>query len=170
MPRRLPRWAAVGWIVLVVAGAGAGLTLYLQDRSNATPGRPHWERVPSPASERLGHNGELPGYETIAAQLPEGKATLVVLVNSDIDHRGKNLSGMIGKAVTSVVTPDHLWPAPVATGAKKSPVAVRRGARVTMASFGTRTSASPHFMGGPCAPVPPPSPRASPPPSRRFSS
>ncbi|MFJ3175880.1 hypothetical protein ACIPJK_34620 [Streptomyces roseus] len=48
-PRRLPRWAVMGWIVLVVAGAG--LTFYLHDRSNATQGRPHWERVPSPASE-----------------------------------------------------------------------------------------------------------------------
>ncbi|MFJ3912705.1 serine hydrolase domain-containing protein [Streptomyces vinaceus] len=66
----------------------------------------------------LGHNGELPGYETIAAQLPAEKATLVVLVNSDIDHQGKNLSSLIGNAVTSIVTPDHLWPAPVATEAK----------------------------------------------------
>ncbi|MFE5769619.1 serine hydrolase domain-containing protein [Streptomyces sp. NPDC056485] len=66
----------------------------------------------------LGHNGELPGYETIAAQLPAEKATLVVLVNSDIDYRGKNLSSMIANAVTSIVTPDHLWPAPVAAKAK----------------------------------------------------
>lgn len=66
----------------------------------------------------LGHNGELPGYETIAAQLPAEKATLVVLVNSDIDLQGKNLSSLIGNAVTSIVTPDHLWPAPVATEAK----------------------------------------------------
>ncbi|KOU21226.1 beta-lactamase [Streptomyces sp. WM6372] len=66
----------------------------------------------------LGHNGELPGYETIAAQLPAEKATLVVLINSDIDHRGKNLSSMIGNAVTSIVTPGHLWPAPVSTEAE----------------------------------------------------
>ncbi|MFF3859639.1 serine hydrolase domain-containing protein [Streptomyces sp. NPDC002209] len=66
----------------------------------------------------LGHNGELPGYETIAAQLPAEKATMVVLVNSDIDYRGKNLSGLIGNAVTSIVTPDHLWPAPVGTAKK----------------------------------------------------
>ncbi|MFK0219502.1 serine hydrolase domain-containing protein [Streptomyces vinaceus] len=66
----------------------------------------------------LGHNGELPGYETIAAQLPAEKATLVVLVNSDIDHQGRNLSSLVGNAVTSIVTPDHLWPAPVATEAK----------------------------------------------------
>ncbi|WP_327281644.1 MULTISPECIES: serine hydrolase domain-containing protein [unclassified Streptomyces] len=66
----------------------------------------------------LGHNGELPGYETIAAQLPAEKATLVVFVNSDMDHHGKNLSGLIGNAVTSIVTPDHLWPAPVAAPPK----------------------------------------------------
>ncbi|KJY44463.1 beta-lactamase [Streptomyces sp. NRRL S-444] len=66
----------------------------------------------------LGHNGELPGYETIAAQLPAEKATLVVLVNSDIDYQGKNLSGLIGNAVTSIVTPDHLWPAPVGAAKK----------------------------------------------------
>ncbi|WCD90649.1 D-alanyl-D-alanine carboxypeptidase [Streptomyces xanthophaeus] len=63
----------------------------------------------------LGHNGEIPGYESIAAQLPAEKATLVVLVSSDIDHNGKNLSSLVGNAVTSVVTPDHLWPAPVPT-------------------------------------------------------
>ncbi|MFB6806194.1 serine hydrolase domain-containing protein [Streptomyces sp. NPDC056387] len=66
----------------------------------------------------LGHNGELPGYETITAQLPAEKATMVVSVNSDMDHEGKNLSGLIGNAVTSVVTPEHLWPAPVAAPPK----------------------------------------------------
>ncbi|MFE2874010.1 hypothetical protein ACFXG6_08495 [Streptomyces roseus] len=50
MPRRLGRWAVAGWIVLVVAAAA--LTLYLRDRPDATtPGPPHWERVPDPASE-----------------------------------------------------------------------------------------------------------------------
>ncbi|MGW6952515.1 serine hydrolase domain-containing protein [Streptomyces xanthophaeus] len=65
----------------------------------------------------LGHNGELPGYETIAAQLPQQKATLVVLVNSDADRSG-SYSTTIGKAVTQIVTPDHLWdlPAPPQVG------------------------------------------------------
>ncbi|MGW6824215.1 serine hydrolase domain-containing protein [Streptomyces sp. NPDC055005] len=62
----------------------------------------------------LGHNGELPGYESIAAQLPAEDATLVVLVNTDIDYKGMNLSSMIGNAVTSIVTPDHVWPVPPA--------------------------------------------------------
>ncbi|MEU9088030.1 serine hydrolase domain-containing protein [Streptomyces sp. NPDC048357] len=59
----------------------------------------------------LGHNGELPGYETIAAQLPQRKATLVVLVNSDVD-RGGSYSTTIGRAVTRIVAPDHLWSLP----------------------------------------------------------
>lgn len=63
----------------------------------------------------LGHNGEIPGYESIAAQLPAEKASLVVLVTSDVDYNGKNLSSLVGNAVTSIVTPDHLWPAPVPT-------------------------------------------------------
>ncbi|MFF4430055.1 serine hydrolase domain-containing protein [Streptomyces sp. NPDC001513] len=65
----------------------------------------------------LGHNGELPGYETIAAQLPQRKATLVVIVNSDVD-RGGSYSTTIGRAVTEIATPDHLWslPSPSQTG------------------------------------------------------
>ncbi|MFJ4779300.1 serine hydrolase domain-containing protein [Streptomyces sp. NPDC088762] len=59
----------------------------------------------------LGHNGELPGYETVAAQLPQQKATLVILINSDVD-RGGSYSTTIGRAITQVVTPDHLWNLP----------------------------------------------------------
>uniref|UniRef100_A0AAU2JPY9 Beta-lactamase family protein n=1 Tax=Streptomyces sp. NBC_00049 TaxID=2903617 RepID=A0AAU2JPY9_9ACTN len=66
----------------------------------------------------LGHNGDLPGYESIAAQLPAEKASLVVLVNSNVDYEGKNLSSLVGNAVTSIVTPDHPWPAPVPVGSE----------------------------------------------------
>ncbi|MFF3020228.1 serine hydrolase domain-containing protein [Streptomyces sp. NPDC057939] len=59
----------------------------------------------------LGHNGELPGYETIAAGLPGSGVTLVVLVNSDVD-RGGSLSTRIGQAVTEIVTPEHVWTLP----------------------------------------------------------
>ncbi|MEU9029999.1 serine hydrolase domain-containing protein [Streptomyces sp. NPDC048383] len=59
----------------------------------------------------LGHNGELPGYETIAAGLPGSGVTLVVLVNSDID-RGGSLSTLVGRAVTRIATPEHVWNLP----------------------------------------------------------
>ncbi|MFG2621594.1 serine hydrolase domain-containing protein [Streptomyces sp. NPDC048507] len=58
-----------------------------------------------------GHNGDLPGYETIAAGLPGNKATLVILINSDTD-RGGSLSSQVAHAVTRIVTPDHVWSAP----------------------------------------------------------
>ncbi|MGO4456557.1 serine hydrolase domain-containing protein [Streptomyces sp. M-16] len=43
----------------------------------------------------IGHNGELPGYETIAVRLPQDRATLVIVVNSDIDGKFGNLSSLI---------------------------------------------------------------------------
>ncbi|MER7000266.1 serine hydrolase domain-containing protein [Streptomyces sp. NPDC000410] len=67
----------------------------------------------------IGHNGELPGYETLAVYLPSVKATLVILINSDIDYRGNALSTLIGKAVTSVVTPDNVFSLPAAPQSTK---------------------------------------------------
>ncbi|MFD7228838.1 serine hydrolase domain-containing protein [Streptomyces sp. NPDC059881] len=62
----------------------------------------------------IGHNGELPGYETLAVQLPSEDATLVILVNSDADYQGDSLSTLIGHAVTSVATPNHVFNLPSA--------------------------------------------------------
>ncbi|MGW8952730.1 serine hydrolase domain-containing protein [Streptomyces sp. NPDC055709] len=62
----------------------------------------------------IGHNGELPGYETLAVQLPSEDATLVILINSDADYEGMSLSTLIGHAITSVVTPDHVIDLPSA--------------------------------------------------------
>ncbi|MFD9379854.1 serine hydrolase domain-containing protein [Streptomyces sp. NPDC059999] len=88
----------------------------------------------------LGHNGELPGYESIAAQLPAEDATLVVLVNTDIDYKGKSLSSMIGNAVTSIVTPDHVWPVPPAQpSATPNPIT----------PSGPTTPSTPNSGGGP---------------------
>ncbi|MEU9148788.1 serine hydrolase domain-containing protein [Streptomyces sp. NPDC048349] len=61
----------------------------------------------------IGHNGELPGYETIAARLPQARATLVIVVNSDVDGKSGNLSSLIGNTVTKIVTPEHVWSLPV---------------------------------------------------------
>ncbi|MEV6782408.1 serine hydrolase domain-containing protein [Streptomyces sp. NPDC051098] len=61
----------------------------------------------------LGHNGDLPGYESIAVQHPADKAVLVVLINSDVNYQDKNDSSIIANTVTSIVTPDHPWPTPL---------------------------------------------------------
>ncbi|CAL9464594.1 D-aminopeptidase [Streptomyces sp. enrichment culture] len=60
----------------------------------------------------IGHNGELPGYETIAVRLPQERTTFVVVVNSDIDKKEGSLSSLIGNAVTRIVTPENVWELP----------------------------------------------------------
>ncbi|MEU6315316.1 serine hydrolase domain-containing protein [Streptomyces sp. NPDC047014] len=62
----------------------------------------------------IGHNGELPGYETIAVRLPQARATLVIVVNSDVDGKTGSLSSLIANRVTKIVTPDHVWDLPPA--------------------------------------------------------
>ncbi|MGY4391203.1 serine hydrolase domain-containing protein [Streptomyces virginiae] len=62
----------------------------------------------------IGHNGELPGYETIAVRLPQARATMVIVVNSDVDGKFGNLSSLIANTVTKIVTPEHVWGLPPA--------------------------------------------------------
>ncbi|MCX4777061.1 serine hydrolase domain-containing protein [Streptomyces sp. NBC_01264] len=72
----------------------------------------------------VGHNGELPGYETIAAGLPKDGAVLVVIVNSDQDDAVKDagsLSSLIGRTVTEIATPDHVWSLPAAAQPDATP-------------------------------------------------
>ena len=56
----------------------------------------------------LGHTGELPGYNCAAYYLPAKKATIVVMVNSDISVDGKNPAPELVKALTAVVTPENI--------------------------------------------------------------
>ena len=49
----------------------------------------------------LGHTGELPGYNTAAYYLPEKKAVIVVMVNSDIPVGKANPAPAIFKAVAA---------------------------------------------------------------------
>ncbi|MEU9038666.1 serine hydrolase domain-containing protein [Streptomyces sp. NPDC048352] len=58
----------------------------------------------------IGHNGSLPGYESLGVYLPEERATLVVILNTDVLHDGQEPSTLFGEAVTSIVTPDHVYP------------------------------------------------------------
>ncbi|HUO40897.1 MAG TPA: serine hydrolase domain-containing protein, partial [Mycobacterium sp.] len=57
----------------------------------------------------IGHNGSLPGYQTVAVYLPEQKRTLVILTNTDIEHNGSEPSTMLATAITSVISPDHVY-------------------------------------------------------------
>jgi D-alanyl-D-alanine carboxypeptidase len=73
----------------------------------------------------IGHNGSLPGYQTLAFYLPVEQITMVVLLNSDIAPQDQEPSTLFGKSITRIITPDHvltLEPAvPVQTAAASPP-------------------------------------------------
>lgn len=58
----------------------------------------------------VGHNGSVPGYQTVAVFLPERSITLVVFATTDIAVPGVGTpSTALAKAVTSVLTPDDVY-------------------------------------------------------------
>ncbi|MFF7177227.1 serine hydrolase [Streptomyces sp. NPDC008121] len=71
----------------------------------------------------IGHNGSLPGYESLTIYLPDVQATLVVMLNTDIGHDGAEPSTLFGKAITEIVSPDNVYnlPTPVAPDKSTSP-------------------------------------------------
>ena len=60
----------------------------------------------------IGHNGSLPGYESLSVYLPSAKATLVVLLNTDIRHDGQEPATLFGEAITKIATPGHVFRLP----------------------------------------------------------
>ncbi|OXY88691.1 serine hydrolase domain-containing protein [Streptomyces diastatochromogenes] len=66
----------------------------------------------------IGHNGSLPGYESLTVYLPAAQATLVVLLNTDIDHNGQEPSTLFGEAITKIVSPDHVFNLPAEPAAR----------------------------------------------------
>jgi len=66
----------------------------------------------------IGHNGSLPGYESLTVYLPSARATLVVLLNTDIDHDGAEPSTLVGEAITKIVSPQHVFNLPAQPAAR----------------------------------------------------
>jgi D-alanyl-D-alanine carboxypeptidase len=64
--------------------------------------------------EWIGHNGSLPGYQTLALYRPQTKTTIVALINTDIPAHGSAPSTLVGQAITSVISPKHLYTLPAA--------------------------------------------------------
>ncbi|GGR15300.1 serine hydrolase domain-containing protein [Streptomyces netropsis] len=58
----------------------------------------------------IGHNGSLPGYESLTVYLPQARATMVIILNTDALHDGQEPSTLFGEAVTRIVSPDHVYP------------------------------------------------------------
>jgi D-alanyl-D-alanine carboxypeptidase len=57
----------------------------------------------------IGHNGSLPGYQSLTVYSPKLKTTMVVLLNSDINPPGEELSTLVGEAITKVISPQNVF-------------------------------------------------------------
>jgi D-alanyl-D-alanine carboxypeptidase len=57
----------------------------------------------------IGHNGTLPGYQTVAVYLPEQQTTLVIFINTDIEYQGGEPSTTLATAITKIISPDHIY-------------------------------------------------------------
>ncbi|QBJ88942.1 serine hydrolase [Streptomyces seoulensis] len=64
----------------------------------------------------IGHNGSLPGYESLTVYLPSARTSLVVLLNTDIAHDGQEPSTLFGQAVTKVISPGNVFELPAQNG------------------------------------------------------
>ncbi|MFJ4090941.1 serine hydrolase domain-containing protein [Kitasatospora sp. NPDC089913] len=73
----------------------------------------------------IGHNGSLPGYQTVVVYLPSAQASLVVLLNTDISYKGSAPSTLFAKAITEIVSPGNVYdlPSAPAGGDEPSPTA-----------------------------------------------
>lgn len=94
---------------------GKLLTQQMQEQRLQTVGR---DGKPAPhgyglglfnAGGWIGHNGSLPGYQTVAVFLPEQQTSLVVFVNTDIQVGGADPGTMLAAAITTELTPDHVY-------------------------------------------------------------
>jgi D-alanyl-D-alanine carboxypeptidase len=57
----------------------------------------------------IGHNGSLPGYQTVAVYLPEKQTTMVIFTNTDAGHDGEEPGTLLASVITEVVSPDHIY-------------------------------------------------------------
>jgi D-alanyl-D-alanine carboxypeptidase len=57
----------------------------------------------------IGHNGSLPGYQTVSAYLPEKQTAVIIFTNTDIAYHGNEPSTLLAAAITTIVSPDHVY-------------------------------------------------------------
>ncbi|MEU8431600.1 serine hydrolase domain-containing protein [Streptomyces sp. NPDC029216] len=71
----------------------------------------------------IGHNGSLPGYQSLTMYLPEQQATMVVLLNTDVPYgpQQEEPSTVFGQALTKVLTPEHVYNLPAAVQKDMTP-------------------------------------------------
>ncbi|MFI9363305.1 serine hydrolase domain-containing protein [Kitasatospora sp. NPDC053057] len=69
----------------------------------------------------IGHNGSMPGYESVAVYLPDAQSTLVLLLNTDVLYQGSEPSSLFANEITKIVSPKNVYSIPPATPAPSTP-------------------------------------------------
>jgi D-alanyl-D-alanine carboxypeptidase len=57
----------------------------------------------------IGHNGSLPGYQTVAVYLPEQQTTLAIFANTDTENQGSEPGTILATAITEIISPNHVY-------------------------------------------------------------
>jgi D-alanyl-D-alanine carboxypeptidase len=57
----------------------------------------------------IGHDGSLPGYQSLTIYLPSQQATVVALTNRDITPARDAPAKLLGEAITRIITPKHVY-------------------------------------------------------------
>jgi D-alanyl-D-alanine carboxypeptidase len=59
----------------------------------------------------IGHNGGVPGYQSLTIYLPSESATVVVLINTNINPPDARtpLVNQLGESITRIITPKHVY-------------------------------------------------------------
>lgn len=57
----------------------------------------------------IGHNGSIPGYQTLAIYAPAEQTTIVALLNTDVAKQPAQPSTLFGTAITKVISPEHVF-------------------------------------------------------------
>jgi D-alanyl-D-alanine carboxypeptidase len=59
----------------------------------------------------IGHNGGVPGYQSLTIYLPSARATIVVLINTNVNPPAARhpLVNRLGRSITRIITPTHVY-------------------------------------------------------------
>lgn len=58
----------------------------------------------------IGHNGSVPGYQTVAVYLPQRQTSLVAMINTDIARPdAQSPDTALARAITEVLTPENVY-------------------------------------------------------------
>jgi D-alanyl-D-alanine carboxypeptidase len=57
----------------------------------------------------IGHNGSLPGYQTVSVYLPEKQTAMVIFLNTDIAYEGQEPGTLVAKAITEIISPANVY-------------------------------------------------------------